>query len=136
MNSNFQQNEVFRSGEDLILKIRIENSFKIKVENFRLDFGLDDKQRNRITWFSTTLNNHLLSFDNNEIISLNLQIPKIPLSSGLYYLTSNLIVNDTPEDWVPNICELNIENGDFFGTGKVIENKQGSFLIPHKFEQC
>jgi lipopolysaccharide transport system ATP-binding protein len=46
-------------------------------------------------------------------------IPRLPLSQNLYLLTLFLEVNREIEDWVINAIELEVIDGDFYGTGRV-----------------
>jgi len=133
LTSTRNESEIYLSGDTLVFEIKIRNYNKIKVENLRLDFGLNDSNDVRISWFSTSLFEKKHIFNELEDIVIKMEINEIPLSSGVYSLTSNLIVNNQNEDWLPNAVSFEIENGDFFKTGKAIIEKQGSFLIKHNF---
>ena len=109
------------------------NFNKVKIDSLRLDFGLNDSSDSRISWFSTSLFEKKYTFSNRQEVIVKMEIPNIPLYSGLYSLTSNLIINGKNQDWVPNAVRFEIENGDFFKTGKVTAARQGNFLINHKF---
>jgi len=128
-----QESEVFLSGDKIVFEIKIKNYNKVKIEDLRIDFGLNDSNDARISWFSTSLFEKKFIFNNLEDVIIKMQIENIPLYSGIYSFTSNLIVNGENEDWIPNAVRFEIENGDFFNTGKVIASKQGNFLIKHKF---
>ncbi|MDT0645317.1 ABC transporter ATP-binding protein [Zunongwangia sp. F260] len=125
--------EIFLNGSKIKFDIFIENISQKPVKNFRLDFGVDDSKGNRITWFSTSLHKQKFVFPLESIINIGLEIPNLPLTSGSYTITGNLIINDTPEDWVPQIISFEVQNGDFFKSGKIIEKGQGNLLIDHSF---
>lgn len=133
LNQNKNETEVFLSGDKVIFKIWIKNNRMIKANDLRIDFGLNDSSDNRISWFSTSLFPERFDFDTKSEIVIYLEIPEVPLYSGTYTLTVNLIVNGEVQDWIPHARSFIIENGDFFKTGKILVKKQGSFLIPHKF---
>lgn len=46
-------------------------------------------------------------------------IPQLPLSRGQYLLTLFLQVNREIEDWIESAIELEVVDGDFYGTGRL-----------------
>src|SRR5262245_55105114 len=62
-------------------------------------------------------------------------IPRLPLSQNQYVLTLFLEVNREIEDWLHNAIELNVIDGDFYGTGRLYaEGWRGKgVLVPHKW---
>lgn len=123
----------FLSGDKMLLKITIRNFKNQFVNNFRLDFGINDSSSTRISWLSTSIFNKRFEFDNCKEFSVFMEIQKLPLYVGNYSMTLNLIVNNIPQDWVADAFVFEVQRGDFFGTGKVIAQKQGNLLIDHKF---
>lgn len=63
-------------------------------------------------------------------------IPQLPLSRGQYLLTLFLQVNREIEDWLENAIELEVIDGDFYGTGRLYPpgwNGKG-VLVPHQWQ--
>ena len=62
-------------------------------------------------------------------------IPRLPLSQNQYVLTLFLEVNREIEDWLHNAIELNVIDGDFYGTGRLYpEGWRGKgVLVPHQW---
>jgi lipopolysaccharide transport system ATP-binding protein len=60
-------------------------------------------------------------------------IPRLPLSPGRYDLNINVEVNGVQADWVPQAIALNVEGGDFFGTGRLPPSSHGGFLVPQSW---
>jgi lipopolysaccharide transport system ATP-binding protein len=62
-------------------------------------------------------------------------IPRLPLSQGQYLLTLFLEVNRQIEDWVESAIELEVIDGDFYGTGRLYPpGWQGKgVLVPHQW---
>jgi len=56
-------------------------------------------------------------------------IPKFPLTAGPY--TLNLIIhqNGIIQDWVQEAAVLNVENGDYYGTGRIPSAAQGGVVF-------
>ncbi|MBI1763069.1 MAG: ABC transporter ATP-binding protein [Acidobacteria bacterium] len=62
-------------------------------------------------------------------------IPRLPLSRGQYLLTLFLQVNHEIEDWIENAIELEVIDGDFYGTGRLYPpgwHGKG-VLVPHQW---
>ncbi|WP_228850337.1 hypothetical protein [Aegicerativicinus sediminis] len=57
------------------------------------------------------------------------------MNSSIYFL-SNILCSNVREivsDWVKNAGSFDVEAGDFFDSGRVIDNNQGNFLVKHNF---
>lgn len=62
-------------------------------------------------------------------------IPRVNLTPGRYMLTFKLKIADDTVLYLPKAFELNLEAGDFFGTGKLPDKKWGGFcLLEHSWE--
>lgn len=63
-------------------------------------------------------------------------IPRLPLSQGQYLLTLFLEVNRQIEDWIESAIELEVVDGDFYGTGRLYpQGWQGKgVLVPHHWD--
>jgi lipopolysaccharide transport system ATP-binding protein len=55
------------------------------------------------------------------------------LQYGFYYFTLFIKENDNIQDWIENAGSFQVENGDFFNTGQLVDINQGNFLIEHSF---
>ena len=62
-------------------------------------------------------------------------VPQLPLSQNQYVLTLFLEVNREIEDWILNAIELDVVDGDFYGTGRLYpEGWRGrGVLVPHQW---
>jgi lipopolysaccharide transport system ATP-binding protein len=61
-------------------------------------------------------------------------IPKFPFEAGAYRVTLYSTVASDIADWVQHATVLDVEPGDFFGTGRTNDEAQGHFLINHQWE--
>jgi lipopolysaccharide transport system ATP-binding protein len=57
------------------------------------------------------------------------KIPKLPLQPGTYQTSLYCNVDNEDADWVPYAGKINVELGDFFGTGKLPGKDKGSYLV-------
>jgi len=62
------------------------------------------------------------------------RIPRLPLMAGLYTYTIWCTVGGILEDHVRDAGKLSVEEGDFFGTGRLPPNDTGDFLVAHTWE--
>jgi len=64
-----------------------------------------------------------------------IKIPRLPLMEGEFF--SNVIVRSGViiHDWIKEAIFFEVENGDFYGTGKIIENSHKSILFDYLAEQ-
>jgi lipopolysaccharide transport system ATP-binding protein len=61
------------------------------------------------------------------------RIPKLPLAPGLFTLNLILRQGDVIQDWVQEAATLTVEEGDFFGTGRMPPSSHGGFLIEQEW---
>ena len=60
-------------------------------------------------------------------------IPHLPLRPGKYYFSLFGKVGSKDTNWIPNAGTLEVEAGDFFGSGKLPLPDKGPFLVPHSW---
>ncbi len=67
--------------------------------------------------------------------TLRCLIPQLPLSQNHYVLTLFLEVNREVEDWILNGIELDVVDGDFYGTGRLYPDgwRGKGVLVPHQW---
>ena len=133
-NSNGEQINIIPSGLNFKMVLKIENSTNVLLENIRVSVGIDDDRARRITIFSNDLTNQLISFNPLETKLATILIPKNPFQSGNYHFTLFAGSEQNISDWVVNAGSFEVENGDFFNTGRVVPVNQGSVLVNHKFQ--
>ena len=59
--------------------------------------------------------------------------PDISLRSGVYTCALFCEVNGVIEDWIQSAFQIHIEDGDFFGTGSIVDRSQGDFLVHYNW---
>ena len=57
------------------------------------------------------------------------KIPKMPLIAGQYSVNLSLIINGHTCDRIINAFFFNVDNGDFYGNGKLPDVKENKFLV-------
>jgi lipopolysaccharide transport system ATP-binding protein len=61
-------------------------------------------------------------------------IPRFPFEAGAYRLTLYSTVNSDIADWVTHAATMEIEPGDYFGTGRTNDEGHGHFLVSHTWD--
>ncbi len=61
--------------------------------------------------------------------TIKCQIPKTPLIPGQYTVNLSLHINGQPYERIRNAFSFQVENGDYYGTGKLPDNKENKFLV-------
>ncbi|WP_228850334.1 ABC transporter ATP-binding protein [Aegicerativicinus sediminis] len=125
--------EFFQSGRNCKFVLRIRNNSENQLDKIRISVGVDNKYGDRITIFDSSLVGDELILAGHQTAIVKINIDKFPLSQGLYYFTVYSSVREIVSDWVKNAGSFDVEAGDFFDTGRVIDNNQGNFLVKHKF---
>lgn len=60
-------------------------------------------------------------------------IPRLPLAAGSYSMNLWVSFSREPSDWITNAYVLEVENGDFYGSGRIVPNTHSKFLIDYSF---
>ena len=60
--------------------------------------------------------------------------PQVNLRAGTYSCTIFCQINSVVVDWVPDAFVLPVEDGDFFGSGRRVDENQGDVLIKHRWQ--
>ncbi len=135
LNKDYDKIPCFKSGEYGIISINIVNTYPgEKIKNFVLALGINDNYGQRITLLSNELTNESFTFDSEEKNKVNIHIEKIPFMPGRYSYTIFAKVNEDLSDWIENAGLFDVEEGDYYTTGKLIPKNQGNFLVNHYFE--
>jgi lipopolysaccharide transport system ATP-binding protein len=133
--SNGKKITAIQSGMSCKMVLKMINKSNEYLKNIRISVGIDDNKARRITLLSNDLTNQLLSFEPNEVRQVKILIPSVPFQSGEYHFTLFTSGNEKILDWVLNAGAFEVEKGDFFKTGMVIDINQGNFLVKHEFDQ-
>tara|TARA_R110000868_G_scaffold12619_3_gene59966 strand:+ start:230 stop:1510 length:1281 start_codon:yes stop_codon:yes gene_type:complete len=124
---------MMQSGKTCSMVIEIQNTVSLELNNIRLSVGIDDSQARRITVLGNDLTNQEINFKAKETKIIRILIPKIPLQSGTFHYTLFISEDNNISDWIQDAGFFEVENGDFFNTGKTVVINQGNILVKHEF---
>jgi len=130
---NGEKLQVILSGQDVIFVFGFECKEGDKPTNVDFNFSIYTVTGERLVVFHTDLTNQTFS----EVPSkgeVRCYIPRFPLTSGRYIIYAEIEVNgidaDVPKDGVGYI---DVESGDFYKTGRIVDSKLAPFLIPGRW---
>lgn len=129
MNVHFEETPMALTGSTVIFEICFDKKISTKAGAFRIDFAIDNQQDMRVGWFSTDV----VPGDMNGVFQkVLLKIPRFHFGGGIYYLTFYITLNGDVVDYVHQGFGFSVEEGDFFGTGKVIPKSQTFIYCDHQ----
>ncbi len=126
-----------QTGQDIAICLHFKKNILNEVKNFHIAMALENNFGQRITHLNNNITNERLEIKpGNRGGIVKVYINKIPLVAGLYSLVLYSEVNGEVSDWIKNAAYIDVENGDFYGTGKLMPTGQGDFVLDYKFDIC
>ena len=119
------------TGQSCQFVIEFENKARNEAR-FQLDIGVTTLFDEKVAWFSTSLMKEDTKLF-QQVGQASLHVNDFPLMPGTYRLTLFCRCDGEISDWVSNAVQFQVEPGDFFGSGKLINKEWGNFLIHHHF---
>ncbi len=129
LNDKAEPITIARTGNELVFEIKFNKTIDRTRGTFRIDFALDTEQDMRVGWFSSDA---VISKMADRFDKIYLSIPKFNLGSGTYFLTFYSTWNGNVEDYIHQAFSFEVEEGDFFNTGKIIPKFQTFIYTDHR----
>ncbi len=123
--------QALHCGSKGIISIQYSIAKNALLKNFNVALGVDDNMGQRVTHFSNEVTNQV--FDSVVAQCVEIHIDKVPFKEGRYTFTLFSTVNGEIADYILEAGSFEVESGDFFNTGKLPPEGQGSFYVNHKF---
>ncbi|MBI3912600.1 MAG: ABC transporter ATP-binding protein [Chloroflexi bacterium] len=118
------------SGQDIVVRFYYESQQELNNANVNIAFNLYNPQGVVIT-----------NLNSKDVGRLRLPIaksgwfecvwPKFSLRAGIYTCALFCEVNGEIVDWLQSAFQIRVEEGDFFGTGSIIQRGQGEILVTY-----
>ena len=132
MNSEGHVTPTVCSGEDLFLGFKYQAARGMPLKNVHVAIGMHGKLDENLFHLSTSVS----QADFEEIPSEGVivcHIPCLPLQPGRYAFNLFCMVAGEISDWVQNAGVVEVDAGDFFGTGRLPPPEQGVFMVKHSW---
>ena len=120
-------------GSPLNIELSLLANSKFDLSYLNISLGIDDDNGQRIAQLNNSNTNQIFEKFNEGNFVVNIFIPILPLKGSTYTIAIFASVNGEVADWIQEATTLEVESGDFFNTGKLPEESQGSFYINHSF---
>jgi len=129
LNAAYQPLLIARTGNEILFEIKLNKKVISNDGAFRIDFAIDTEQDLRVGWFSSDV---VTKKFNSAFDILYLKIPKLSYGGGTYYLTFYATLNGNVEDFIHQAFSFDVEEGDYFGSGKIIPKSQTIIYSEHE----
>ncbi len=123
---NGSETAIPQTGEQLVVRLYFLVKHFIKHCFFAISFNTTSGE-NKILLSSELINKSFQYQEGEHFVDC--EIGKNPLQSGDYIINIFLKSNNDIVDWIQDAVVLEIAPGDFYGTGRVIDNGNSSVLI-------
>jgi lipopolysaccharide transport system ATP-binding protein len=107
------------------------NDFEIL--NYTIDIGINNYMGDRVAWLSSNLIENDFDIANNSKIEFC--IKNFPLSPGEYSCNIFCKINNEISDWLTEVMHFSVIQKDYYNTGKIITQSQGSVLLDYKINK-
>ena len=123
-----------QSGKAIAFEFEINNAGKTELNGVLVAFGMNNLAGVRIAHFNSDLCGMPINAIPPGVSRIILSLPTIPLVAGRYTITTFVSVKGVIADWIQDAVVIDIDDGDFFGTGRTYSATEGQFYIPHAIE--
>jgi lipopolysaccharide transport system ATP-binding protein len=127
--SGLEQKQVM-SGQDIYIRFYYESTKVLQGVSVNIAFNVRTSQG----YLLTNLNSYDVGKSAIDIYSrgyFQCAWPRFNLRSGYYDCNIFCSVNDEIVDWMQSAFTIQVEDGDFFNTGSLINRDQGDFLAQY-----
>ncbi len=121
------------TGQDLFLRFHYISENVLEQASVNVAFNVYNSQGLLLTNLNTRDTNKMLMPIGRRGY-FECSWPHFNLRAGLYICNLFCEVNNIIEDWIQSAFQLNVEDGDFFNTGSLIDRTQGDILISYNWK--
>ena len=121
-------------GAEATIELLLKNPSRETVNQLNVSLGIDDELGVRVAQLSNELTGQSLNNLSGDTITVRIHLPRVPLKQGRYSLTVFSNVGGEVADWIQDAIALDVDAGDFFGSGKLPPDGQGHLCIDHRFD--
>jgi lipopolysaccharide transport system ATP-binding protein len=118
------------SGQDLLLRFHYESERVVPDARVNIAFNIRNRHGLLLTNLSSRDGGDLQATVHRRGF-FQCNWPRFNLRSGSYACAVFCEIDGEIVDWVQSAFELQVEDGDFFGTGRLARREQGDVLVPH-----
>jgi lipopolysaccharide transport system ATP-binding protein len=125
--------QIAYTGQSLSILVYFKNYINETLKHLQVSVGVFDEFGQKITsLYSYPLNSDFYNVT-ADIDHVKVHLEKLPLMPGRYKLGLFARVNHEVADLILDAAYLDVESGDYYGTGKLPPPGQGNFLMNYSF---
>jgi lipopolysaccharide transport system ATP-binding protein len=124
-----------RSGSDIDISFKLLNKLDTEIRNLKVDIGIDNNQNVRIAHLSNNTLNEVIYLLPGQETEITYTIRNLPLVAGRYCLSLYCEAAGQVQDWIKDAYYFDIDNADFYRTGKLPPAGHGSILLNYTMKQ-
>lgn len=125
----------FQCGMNAVLSIKFKRKKDIEIKNLQVSIAIDDDYGQRVGHLNNDITNQIFTNVDSDFDTIDVHIPRFPIKQGVYSFTIYSAVNGELADWVQEAGRIDVESGDFYGTGKEMPEGQSQFLFDYSFQK-
>jgi len=124
--------ETVLSGQDIRIRFYYETATPSARSNVNIAFNIYSPQGVLLTHLNTRDTAQMV-MSIGETGYLECEWPHFNLRSGVYTCALFCEINGTIVDWLQSAFQIHVEDGDFFGTGSLVDRSQGDILVNYRW---
>uniref|UniRef100_Q01XL5 ABC transporter related n=1 Tax=Solibacter usitatus (strain Ellin6076) TaxID=234267 RepID=Q01XL5_SOLUE len=124
----------FQCGAEAILNLQFANTTDRAIRNLRVAVLLSNDVGQRVLLLDTTLVGQDMKGIAEGYGVIRILIRKLCLLPGRYHFTIWSTASGVVADWIKNAGTIDVQGGDYFGTGQLPLHGEGVFVVEHEFE--
>jgi lipopolysaccharide transport system ATP-binding protein len=117
-------------GTNIRFRIFFERA-EASLKDIILAIAINNHYDQRISFLSNEMVNQKVEFLNGDKKFIDIIINKIPFTPGKYSLTLFCSIKGEIADWIQNAFYFHICTGDFYKTGREVQEGNGYFLLDY-----
>ena len=135
-NAHHEKVNSIMSGDDFYITGIFDVLDEIPSPKFTFAFALYNHKAEQLTDLTNTSIDKIFSITGNlpSSYQVRTKIKKVSLAGGFYTYNMMVLNNDDVQDFLQGANFFQVEDGDYFGTGKTIQKGQGSVLFDQDWE--
>jgi lipopolysaccharide transport system ATP-binding protein len=116
LDENCSEQSIFLSGKPIRVRMHYHADGSKPLENCRVSLTFNGWGKIYFVASTELVSDDCLSLSNEGFIDCIVE--ELPLSLGTYYLGPFIEVNGEVQDWLESAATLEVEDGNFYGTGR------------------
>jgi lipopolysaccharide transport system ATP-binding protein len=124
----------FRCGAEARLSFTVDNCTGRNLRNVHISIGIDNEMAQRVALLDSEMIGAGIAIFPPGRQKVRVTVPRMALIPGRYHLTLFSTVNGVIADWIKSACFMDVEEGQYFSTGRLPPLGQAMFLLDHRLD--